>query len=245
MRDFAPGASHHSSAATVTATATMALPSPGPINRPSYLDNVFRDGSDSLNKTPSQRSTQSSVSSNSSTEFRTFHSASRPLSPAFEEAGADQDDRSSIRSLKGSFSPKRGLRRMLNRHTYPTRVQEMVDVEFPSKKRWEPPSNPGWQQDPPPPRSAMRRPSFSRLQLQPSAMRLNAHIYATKPLPRVPGTTPTAKAAEELRCQPCYYFAARHCNGYVLGGQHGDACENCLVGLRQHRHIPFLFLVLC
>lgn len=202
-----------------TATATMSLPSPSLSNRPSYLDNVFRDGGNCLNKTPSQRSTQSSVSSESSAEYRPLHSASRPLSPAFEEAGADQDDRSSIRSLKGSFSPKRGFRKMLNRHTYP-RVQEMVDVQ-PSKKRWQPPS-PSWQQERQ--RPAMRRPSFSKLQPQHSLVRLNAHIYAHKPLP-----VPPSMKSEELRCQPCYYFAARHCNGYVLGGQHGEPCENCLV----------------
>lgn len=34
---------------------------------------------------------------------------------------------------------------------------------------------------------------------------------------------------EELKCQRCYYFAARHCNGWVMGGSHGDACDSCLV----------------
>ncbi|GIZ43926.1 hypothetical protein CKM354_000713500 [Cercospora kikuchii] len=32
----------------------------------------------------------------------------------------------------------------------------------------------------------------------------------------------------ERGCHKCYYFAARNCNGYVLGGDPGDACETCL-----------------
>ncbi|SMR53080.1 unnamed protein product [Zymoseptoria tritici ST99CH_1A5] len=34
--------------------------------------------------------------------------------------------------------------------------------------------------------------------------------------------------AQELSCQKCYYFTARNCNGYVMGGETGDACEGCL-----------------
>ncbi|GAB7345102.1 hypothetical protein MBLNU457_3502t2 [Dothideomycetes sp. NU457] len=43
-------------------------------------------------------------------------------------------------------------------------------------------------------------------------------------MPPVPITPP---ANSELNCRPCYYFSMRNCQGYVMGGSHGDACENC------------------
>ena len=46
-----------------------------------------------------------------------------------------------------------------------------------------------------------------------------------KPLPVLPVQT-----AQEVACHRCYYFAARNCKGWVMGGTHGDACEQCLVG---------------
>lgn len=198
----------------------MALPSPA-TSRPAYLDGLFREGSHSLNKTPSLRSAHSSISSSaSSADLRTLHSGRRPLSPAHEEE--DQDDRSSIRSLKHQFSPRRSFRNLLNRRTYP-QVKEMVDVEFPPK-----PSSstytPAHDRRPSTRGAAMRRPSLPKLQTSLSSSKLQAQIYATKPLPAAPSLK-----AQELRCQPCYYFAARNCNGYVWDGAHGDACENCLV----------------
>ena len=214
--------------ATSTATATLPSPSPAGHNRPAYLDNLFRDASHSLNKTPSLRSAHSSVSSSaSSSDFRALHST-RPLSPAYEEE-ADDDDRSSIRSLKLQFSPRRSFKNLLHRRTYP-QVKEMVDVEFPSKPSPHS-TNASMSHDRRPStrgasNPSSRRPSLPKLQTSSSSPRLHAQaqMYASKPLPAAPSLK-----AEELRCQPCYYFAARHCNGYVLGGGHGDACENCLV----------------
>lgn len=44
--------------------------------------------------------------------------------------------------------------------------------------------------------------------------------------------------ATDLGCQKCYYYAARNCNGYVLGGDAGDACETCLVSYScLHREV--------
>jgi hypothetical protein len=44
-------------------------------------------------------------------------------------------------------------------------------------------------------------------------------------IPPVPSTPPFV---QELSFTQCYYFSARHCNGYVLSnGANGDACENC------------------
>ncbi|PNS18720.1 hypothetical protein CAC42_5259 [Sphaceloma murrayae] len=43
-------------------------------------------------------------------------------------------------------------------------------------------------------------------------------------IPPVPITPPPTA---ELNCQRCYYYSMRNCNGWVIGGTHGDACENC------------------
>lgn len=45
--------------------------------------------------------------------------------------------------------------------------------------------------------------------------------------------------ATDLGCLKCYYFVARNCNGYVLGGNSGDACDTCLV-----RYSSFSFFYL-
>lgn len=33
--------------------------------------------------------------------------------------------------------------------------------------------------------------------------------------------------AAELSCVRCYYFSARNCNGWIMGGHHGEACDTC------------------
>ncbi|KAM3420034.1 hypothetical protein BST61_g3344 [Cercospora zeina] len=45
---------------------------------------------------------------------------------------------------------------------------------------------------------------------------------------RQKSTAELSRPRSERGCHKCYYFAARHCNGYVLGGEVGDACETCL-----------------
>ena len=46
--------------------------------------------------------------------------------------------------------------------------------------------------------------------------------------------TPPGGPSSELSCHRCYYFSMRNCNGWVMGGAHGDACENCTVSLLPH-----------
>ncbi|KAF2226804.1 hypothetical protein BDZ85DRAFT_256785 [Elsinoe ampelina] len=46
----------------------------------------------------------------------------------------------------------------------------------------------------------------------------------TENIPPVPITPPPTA---ELNSQRCYYYSMRNCNGWVIGGTHGDACENC------------------
>ena len=190
----------------------MALTMPRPStsgSRPAYLDNLFREHPPPLPKSPSLRSANSSGSftSISPAEARTVQPNPRPLSPAFEE---DQSDRLSIRSLRLHFSPRLRIRGMLNRRTYP-QVRETVE-------------HPSHRQTPSLSQLGSRRPSLPKLQTALSSPTRKGHAGSSKPLPPAP-----PPMAEELKCQPCYYFAARNCNGYVMGGSHGDACDNCAV----------------
>lgn len=96
-----------------------------------------------------------------------------------------------------------------------------------------------------------RRPSLPKIQTNFPPPRA-VSTYAKRPLPAVPGAAagtaaPTqslpkpqqrppvqrkqsSASGAELSCQRCYYYAARNCQGYVLGGEAGDPCETCLVG---------------
>ncbi|KAF2217709.1 hypothetical protein CERZMDRAFT_92362 [Cercospora zeae-maydis SCOH1-5] len=68
-------------------------------------------------------------------------------------------------------------------------------------------------------RSPSRQPSRvpSRTLSQPQATMTRQKLTAELCSPR-----------SERGCRQCYYFAARNCNGYVIGGEVGDACETCL-----------------
>lgn len=183
-------------------------------NRPAYLDNLFRDQSPPLPKTPSLRSANSSISfnsfnSNPPSDVRTIQPIPRPLSPAFEE---DQSDRISLRSLKIGFSPRLKMRGMFNRRTYPQSQQVQEPMDHSSHRPTPSISS-----------QASRRPSLPKLQTALSSPTRKVHSLSTKTLP----PPPPPPMPEELKCQPCYYFAARHCQGYVMGGSHGDACEGC------------------
>ena len=197
-----------------------------------------------VNKSHSLRSASSSISyaSSSSSEMRTVPpharpSSARPLSPRIEEEVGD--DKGSVKSLRMGFSPRRSFRNLLSRRAN-TQVDEMVDLDGPPAKvsRWNAPTTwDGRPATPTSPKRPMRKPSLPKLTTAFSQPRApNAHMYSAKPLPATPYSakppstpfTPMPKV-DELRCQPCYYYAARHCNGYVFGGSHGDACENCLV----------------
>jgi hypothetical protein len=190
--------------------------SPASTSRPSYLDDLFRSQPTQplpRTKTPSIRSHGSRTSSTSSAtlDARFVQTHTRPLSPAFEED--HMDDRSSVRSLKLTLSPRAKLRSVF-RNTYP-QVKETVDYES----------------DLPQDRSSSRRPSLPKLHTAFTAFpaqQQKSHRRQSKPLPPPPRPQP-----EGLSSQKCYYFVARNCNGYVMGGSHGDACESCAVSVVQ------------
>ncbi|CAK4030881.1 Hypothetical predicted protein [Lecanosticta acicola] len=228
------------------------------LQRPAYLDNLFRD----LPTTPPGHSSTSSVSCSStasSYDLRSAYPSSRPLSLFLEE---DKSDTFSTHSKKSFLGARRrwGLGTVLNRRTYPQ--TDEYQYPRPSTSATTPPSPPL------PPISAPtlpfaeaqgnngRRPSLPKLQTSfppPQAI----STYAKRPLPAVPGQAPplqpaaavrpvpshpprvqsrskrsrtesTRSSGGELKCQRCYYYAARNCQGYVLGGGPGDACEACL-----------------
>lgn len=191
-------------------------------SRPAHLERMFSEGSahaqrlsqqsiSSHGTSPSLHSSHSSISS--AFDFRTAQPLARPLSPAFEEEQSSEDHHS-VRSLRLTLSPRHRIKALLNRRTYP-RVKETIDFDademvdsgstrqsFPSQRRPSPPK---------------LQTSFST-----TALPQKSHRRSQKPLPPPPRHQP-----EELSCKPCYYFHARNCNGYVLGGSHGDACDGC------------------
>ena len=207
----------------------MALPPPS--TRPAYLDNLFRErygglrAHSSFSSTSSQSSFRSSASTN---DLRSQYHNSRPLTPAAEESG---DDGFSIRS-KRSFLNSRSFRfgRLLNRRTYPQNdVQEMShaailksSISAPIPIDMDAPFH-------------YRRPSANKIQHSQSVKR-GSNNYSRKPLP-----TPPVAEVTGVTCDRCYYFAARNCNGWVMGGSSGDACETCLVSLVHQTHISSLF----
>lgn len=181
-------------------------------NRPAYLDKLFHEMEGSPLPSPTirsgPRSTKSSISSLNS-NFQDHESTAKPLLPNFDTESII-DDRISVRSLRLHLSPRFKIRNLVSRRT-PAEIQETVEFECSR-----PPSahsiSPSKQSFPPRPQTAM---SLSPRKRDRSK---------SKPLPAAP-----AMKMQQLHCTPCYYFAARNCNGYVFGGSHGDACENCAV----------------
>jgi hypothetical protein len=138
----------------------------------------------------------------------------RTLTPALEESD-DEDDTRSIRSVR-SFT--RSLRPRLK---LKTSLRDFHRRTYPSAQQKRPESSGSTS---PSPASGILhgRKSSSNL--------LDKHA---PPVPSMP-----------LNCHRCYYFAARHCNGWVMGGKHGDACETCLVSPRCCRQgIPWISLL--
>ncbi|KAK3075750.1 hypothetical protein LTR53_000688 [Teratosphaeriaceae sp. CCFEE 6253] len=183
----------------------MVLPRPSTSgNRPAYLDNLFRDAPPL--PSPGIHSANSSISVASSTgsDLRLNKPLPRPLTPALEDA----DDRASIRSFSSRFT----VRSIFNRRTYPSRKDSVPLASRPTTPLHSY-SHPG-----------SRRPSLPRLTTSFSSSSLKLGLVEReKPLPAAP-----AYVAQELGCHRCYYFAARNCNGWVMGGSHGDSCEQCL-----------------
>ncbi|KAF2159360.1 hypothetical protein M409DRAFT_60940 [Zasmidium cellare ATCC 36951] len=233
---------------------TMSLPRPSAVGtRPAYLDNLFRDAP----TTPSIHSSTSSISCASTAsnyDLRSAYHASRPLTPAVEE---DKSDSFSVRSKKSFLTPRRfKLGSILHRRTYPQ--SDDLEFSRPSTGRPTPQSEPSSPPPPPssppsandsnastPVPATGRRPSLPKIQTNFPPPRAIS-TYAKKPLPAVPGqqapqpqpkpevARPKLKRQQssisgaELNCQRCYYYAARNCNGWVMGGEPGDPCEMCL-----------------
>lgn len=197
----------------------MALPRPSMAgNRPAYLDNLFSNNATPplpTPTTPSLRSASSSISSASAFDLRPLQTKPRPLSPAFEEE--QSDDRMSVRSLR-LLSPKLRVRNILNRRTYP-QVKETVEYTSTTSTSSHSHNHST---------TSSRRPSLPKLQTAFSSPPRRNNPITSKPLPAAP-----LPMAEELTCKRCYYFTARHCKGYVIGGSHGDACDGCAVSARN------------
>nr|POE54528.1 hypothetical protein CFP56_41466 [Quercus suber] len=178
--------------------------------RPAYMDNLFRDAP--LPASPSLHSSTSSVSVGSSMsafDLKLIQSMPRPLTPALENSV----DGGSIRSLRVHFSPRFRIKNIFHRRTYPQGRESPSPIDR--------------SQSVAATRHIGRRPSLPMLQTNLSSPLRRPSVQQRpspgKPLPQEP-TLP----AQELSCHRCYYFAARNCNGWVMGGDHGDSCETCL-----------------
>ncbi|KAK4629634.1 hypothetical protein CLAFUW4_07789 [Fulvia fulva] len=230
---------------------TMVLPRQSAIGtRPAYLDGIFRDYREQQS-TPSAHSSASSISTNSTASSYDLRSAynARSLSPRIEE---EDGDNFSVRSKKSFMTRRRfGLGSILNRRTYP-QAEETILERRPSTSAGRSPTplqlEP--QRSPPLPPVSSPLANDARLNTRMSSLpKLQTNFpppqavatYANRPLPAVPGQkkpsqrpqlerqqSSTATSPRDIKCQPCYYFTARSCNGYVIGGGSGDACETCL-----------------
>lgn len=179
-------------------------------NRPSYLDRLYF-GLPPLPPpvvSPSAWSTNSSISSLDSQLSATERTPHKRL-PVFEKDFSD--DRISMRSLRFRLSPRFNLRNILRQRSH-TQVQETAIPDVPSLPR--PVLDNSW----------VKQPNLSRPQTAQASPPRRGPYLRSKTSPSSPTRT-----TENLHCTPCYYFAARNCSGYVLGGGHGDACENCAV----------------
>ncbi|EMC93319.1 hypothetical protein BAUCODRAFT_150667 [Baudoinia panamericana UAMH 10762] len=190
----------------------MLLPRPSTCGtRPAYLDNLFRDAPPVPALSPSVHSSTSSISSGSMSpsEIRMTRPLPPPLPPSMEEPS---DDVRSLRSFKVNFGSRFNVRSVFKRRTYP----EATEISRPPS-----PASIHSQEQP-----ALRRPSLPKLQTAFPSPGRKLGLAQDKPLPRAPSQV--SLKSQELSCHRCYYFAARNCNGFVMGGKHGDACEQCL-----------------
>nr|POE87810.1 hypothetical protein CFP56_11039 [Quercus suber] len=141
-------------------------------------------------------------------DLKLIQSMPRPLSPAYENSV----DGGSIRSLRAGLRPRFRVKNLFHRRTYPQGRESPSPMDRAQSVAAHHPS---------------RRPSLPKLQTNMSSP-LRRPSLQQKPLPGKPLPQEPALPAQELTCQRCYYFAARNCNGWVMGGDHGDACETCL-----------------
>lgn len=191
---------------TATMTDSMAnLPSLR-THRPAYLENVIRSRAPSLSGSlgsADSGSSQLSSPTDMQPDIGTRFGASRALSPTWEE---DPDDRISIRSFALSFSwkPQWRLPHKLHHRT----VSSISRSSTPDV-------------------SATSRRDSGRFPRNLSISTIYGKGSAA--LRRKEKTSAMSGPPQVLSCQRCYYSIARNCNGWVFGGNHGDACESCLV----------------
>ena len=201
---------------------TLSRPSTS-ATRPTHHDNLSGDISYRL-PSPNLHSAHSSISTNSSSSTSDYP-PHWPLPPAIEE---DSEDRVSVRSLKLDPGPLFKARNIFRRRA-DRQVKETTTDSSSSPNSLTPSQ----------PRRSMRRPSLPRLHTAPSSISLSK-LSAIKDRPSPVARSPSVQ--EQLHCHRCYYFAARHCNGWVMGGTHGDACEQCLVSRRTSSSLLFTCL---
>ncbi|KAF7185974.1 hypothetical protein HII31_12847 [Pseudocercospora fuligena] len=226
--------------------------------RPAYLDNLFRDIPPHTPSVHSSTSSISTNSTASSYDLRSAFHSSRPLSPALEECASDTQSIRSKKSFLlspkrfrlGTILHRRTYPQVDQRGEDLERPSTAISIQRLPPPR-SPPSPPSQLSQPlasperPIQTQEVRRPSLPKIQTSFPPPRA-VSTYAKRPLPAVPGQGPPAAATApqpkpqprrkierqpstgELSCQRCYYFAARNCNGYLLGGEAGDACEMCL-----------------
>lgn len=207
----------------------MALPRPSTCGtRPAYLDNLFRQPSHS--EPPSRREPYKSMphSSASSLDLRSQFSQAETLPPPYES----DEDKGSVRSLRLNLSPRFNVKKVFNRRTYP-QAKEMIGNALQGSRSGQttPPSRS---------QSSSRRPSLPKLQTSfggtsLSSPRRKGSLVSVQAPKDKPLPAPPVEPAKEMSCHRCYYFAARNCNGWVMGGTHGDACEQCLVSSERAR----------
>lgn len=201
----------------------------------------------------------STISSTSNYNPRNTTYSGRSLSPPPEEGS----DTASVRS-KTSSNGKKWFQfgKVLHRRTYPqseetdrpSNVAESRPTTPPQEPTSRPPSLPTSPTNFPPPQAINTYATRPLPAVPPPGVRKQPSLMrkASAPLPHLPQQTipermsskriaPSPQktqpqiSTQELSCQKCYYFTARNCNGYVMGGDSGDACEGCLVCRSQHR----------
>jgi hypothetical protein len=193
--------------------------------RPAYLDGLFSPQAvDHRPRTPSLSrslySSTESINAMSNLDTQQNFNHTRPLTPACEEepeeGNSSGDDSKSVLSLSLARSLKIRLRLR----------------NFSLHRRSDPTSG-----------------GSSSSKISPKAATFfhgkrhsNPTHAPNKPLPALPTQdTQSAAQTQELTCYRCYYFAARNCKGWTMGGSSNDACETCLVSfnfstsLLQHR----------
>lgn len=224
--------------------------------RPAYMDQFFRDAP-IPQSAHSSTSSISTISSASNYNPRNTTYSGRSLSPPPEE-GSDASSIRSKTSSNGKkwFNLGKVLhRRTYPQSEEADRPSNKAESEATSPIEEEPttrrPSLPKVPASFPPPQAintyatrplpAVPQPAPPGLRKQPSLMRKTSAPLPQQTIPqqtipermsskRIPSKgEPVQVSTQELSCQRCYYFTARNCNGYVMGGDAGDACEGCLV----------------